>query len=96
MKRTDPISVGEALQDFFERRRLSQGTIEGRAVALWGEIVGPYAAAATEDVYIRSGVIYVTFSSASVKAEIMMRRNFILAEINRELGTRSVRAIVLK
>lgn len=96
MKRTDPISVGEALTDFFEQRRLRQGVAEGAALDLWGEIVGDYVAEATEDVYIRAGVIYVHFSSPSVHVEVMTRRNFIISEFNERLGARTIRSIVVR
>lgn len=96
MKRTDPQSVGALLAKFFEERNLMSVSLEGSAMEIWREVVGPYALAATEDVYIRSGVIYVTFSVASARAEVMMRRNFILQEINTKLGRRVIRAIVLK
>lgn len=96
MKRTEPISVGEALREFFEQRQLGQAFVEGRALSLWAEVVGQYAASATEDVYIRNGVIYVTFSSAAVRAEVMMRRNFIIADLNRKLGSKAIRSISLK
>lgn len=96
MKRTEPESVGELLRKFFEARNTAAASAEGSAVELWREVVGEYAASATEDVYIRQGVIYVTFSSASARADVMMRRNFILNEINAKLGRKVVRAIVLK
>lgn len=96
MKRTEPESVGDLLHKFFEQRNLLSANMEGSAIELWREVVGKYAADATEDVYIRSGVIYVTFSSASARADIMMRRNFVLDQINVKLGRKVVRAIVLK
>lgn len=96
MRPTDPVSIGEALAEFFAKRKLSQGSIEGRAVELWAEVVGDFVAEATEDVYIRSGVIYVHFSSPSIRADVMTRRNFIVSELNERLGSRAVRAIVLR
>ncbi len=96
MKPTDPISIGEALDKFFSSRRLSQGLVEGRAVELWSEVVGEYIASATEDVYIRNGVLYVHFSSPSVRADVMTRRNFLVNEMNVRLGRRALCNIVLR
>ncbi|MEF9950580.1 MAG: DciA family protein [Mucinivorans sp.] len=96
MKRTDPESVGELLRKFFADRNLVTSSLEGSAMELWRETVGPYAQEATEDVYIRSGVLYVTFSISSVRADVMMRRNYILSQINSKLGRRVLRAIVLR
>lgn len=96
MKPTDPQSIGEALTEFFAKRKLSQGSAEGRVIELWSEVVGDFVAAATEDVYIRKGVIYVHFSSPSIRADVMTRRNFIVSEINEKLGSRAVINIVLR
>ncbi len=97
MKRTDPISIGEALEAFFSGRKLTQGSIEGRALELWGEVVGEYVAEATEDVYIRYGVIYVHFKSPSVRSDVATRRLYIVSELNRRLGEgRPIKNIVLR
>ncbi len=96
MKRTDPITIGAAFEAFFAQRKLNQGNAEGRALELWREVVGDFVANATEDMYIRSGVVYVHFVSPSVRADVAMRRMLIVNELNRRLGARAVRNIVLK
>lgn len=96
MKRTEPVSIGEAFETFFAQRRLRQGNAEGRALELWREIVGDYVADATEDMYIRSGVVYAHFKSPSVRADIATRKLFIIDEINRSLGSKTIRNIVLR
>ncbi|MEG0032756.1 MAG: DUF721 domain-containing protein [Mucinivorans sp.] len=96
MKRTEPESIGALLTKFFAERNTLNARLEGSAMEIWRDVVGPYVQAATEDAYIRSGVIYVTFSVSSVRADIMMRRNFILSQINSKLGRRVIRAIVLR
>lgn len=96
MKRTDPISIGEAFEAFFAQRRLNQGNAEGRALELWREIVGDYVADTTEDMYIRSGVVYVHFKSPSVRADIATRKLFIINELNHRLGRKSIINIVLR
>lgn len=70
--------------------------MEGQAVELWAEVAGEYVAKYTEDVYIRGGVIYVSFSSAAVRAEIFMRRKQLVAELNTLLRVRVVRNIVVR
>lgn len=96
MKRTDPILVGDMLEEFFEQRRLRSAVIEGRAVELWAEIVGEYVAGFTEDVYIRNGVLYVSLSSATVRSEIHIRRRHYITLLNERIGTRAVRNISIR
>lgn len=96
MRRTEPMRVGELLEDFLSTRALGPATMEGRAVELWAEAAGEYVVRATEDVYIRGGVLYVRFSSAAVRAEIFMRRRAIADQINGLLRARIVRHIVVR
>lgn len=70
--------------------------MEGRAVELWAEVVGEYVARVTEGVYIRNGVLYVSFSSAAVRAEIFMRRRLLMDQLNARLRGRVVRNIVVR
>lgn len=96
MRRTEPMSVGELLDEFFRERALGPASMEGRAVELWAEVAGDYVAGCTEDVYIRAGVLYVSFSSASVRAEIFMRRKLLVAQLNARIRAKVVRSIVVR
>ncbi|CDN32938.1 Zn-ribbon-containing protein [Mucinivorans hirudinis] len=96
MQRTDPQSLSELLQDFFEQRKLRGALIEGRAVEVWAEVVGEYVASFTEDVYIRDGILYLSFSSAAVRSEIHIRKRFFVAKINEAIGAKAVKNIVIR
>lgn len=97
MKREDPKPVGELLEEFFRTQRgPAAALVEGRAMEVWREVAGEYVLAATEDAFLRDGVLYVSFSSASVRSEVMMRRRWILQQINDRLGTQVVRSLALR
>lgn len=96
MKRTEPIRLGDMLEEYLRRRPVGPASMEGRAVELWAEVAGEYTSRHTEDVYIRNGVLYVTFSSASVRAEIFMRRREIIESINGNLRQKVVRRMVIR
>lgn len=96
MRCTEPLSLGDLLSEYIKTRALGPATMEGRAIELWREVVGPHVAAYTEDVYIRAGVIYVSFSSSSVQAEMFMRRREVIAAINAALRARIVLRIVIR
>ncbi|MEG2479654.1 MAG: DUF721 domain-containing protein, partial [Mucinivorans sp.] len=78
MKRTEPQTIGELLSEYFAQRQLLGGVVEGRAVELWSDVVGPTVARYTEDVYIRQGVLHVTLSSSAVRSEVHMRRRYFI------------------
>lgn len=96
MRKTEPLTVGELLAEYLDQRAMGPANMEGRAVELWADVVGPHAASFTEDVYIRAGVIYVTFSSASVRSEIFMRRRAIVDALNQAIRARVVLKIVIR
>lgn len=96
MKRTEPVAVGVLLERYLRDRAFGAASLEGRAVALWAEVAGEYVAGYTEDVYVRGGVIFVTFSSASVRADVFMRRGALIRELNERLRARVVKKIVVR
>lgn len=96
MRRTEPMRVGDLLDEFLKERALGPASMEGRAVELWAEVAGEYVARCTEDVYIRGGVLYVGFSSAAVRAEVFMRRKLLMAQLNALLRAKVVRNIVVR
>lgn len=84
------------LEDFFKQRSMRWAVMQGQALELWQAVAGDYVMRYTEDVYIRSGVLYVTFSNASVRAEVYTRRRFLAEQINAQLGAKVVRNIVVR
>lgn len=90
------MSIGQLLDEYFRNRHLGPAMMEGRAVEVWAQVVGEYVARVTEDVYIRNGVLYVSFSSAAVRAEIFMRRRLLIDQINARLHGRVVRNLVVR
>lgn len=96
MRRTEPLSVGELLDQYFRERAMGPASMEGRAVELWAEVAGEYVSKCTEDVYIRGGILFVSFSSASVRAEVFMRRKLLIAQLNARIRAKVVRNIVVR
>lgn len=88
--------VGDLLEEYLRDRAMGPASMEGRAVELWAEVVGDYVARCTEDVYIRGGVLYVSFSSAAVRTEVFMRRRWLVAQLNARIRAQVVRNIVVR
>lgn len=96
MKKTDPISVGQALEEFFQERKLRNVITEGKAIELWKNITGDYIASQTDEVHLRDGVLNITISSAAVRSEIHMRRRYYISVINNKLGQKIVKQIIVR
>lgn len=96
MKRTAPKSIGEILTEFFERPYVARKIAEGRVPDIWGEVVGPHIAAATREVRLERGILYIGMVSGVARQEVFYQRDSLAAEINRRAGHDIVRSIVVK
>lgn len=96
MKRTAPKSIGEILTEFFERPYVARKIAEGRVPDIWGEVVGPQLAAATREVRLERGILYIGMTSGVARQEVFYQRDSLAAEINRRAGHDIVRSIVVK
>lgn len=96
MKRTAPRSIGEILTEFFERPYVARKIAEGRVPDIWAEVVGPQMAAATREVRLERGILYIGMISGVARQEVFYRRDSLAAEINRRAGHDIVRSIVVR
>lgn len=96
MKKIEPRSVGDLLKDFLSERNMGTAVMEGKAKEVFRQVAGDYVSGYVEDVYVRSGVMYITVSSAVARNEIHMRRRFYIKSVNDVLGGAIVKSISLK
>lgn len=96
MKRTAPKSIGEILDEFFKRPYVARKIAEGRIPDIWSEVVTPQIAAATREIRLERGILYIGMASGVARQELFYQRDSIVAEINRRAGHDIVRSIVVR
>ena len=97
MRRTEPVLIGDVVNDFFRNNAcLSQMLDEARAVDMWAEVAGPDAARSTTRINVARGRMYVHISSSVVRHEVFMNRTAILREINDSLGREAIKSLIIK
>jgi len=96
MKRTHPKTIGEILEEFFQRPYVARKIAEGHIPDYWREIVGPHVAAATTELRLERGILHVAVCSGVVRKELFYQRDRLAEAINKRAGHDIVRSIVVR
>jgi predicted nucleic acid-binding Zn ribbon protein len=93
MARKDWTRLGGALNQALERLHLEPLLREGRALAVWADVVGPQVAEATRAEDVRDGVLSVAVRSSTWAFELTFHKEKILRGLNTRLGRGTLRDI---
>lgn len=96
MKRTHPKTIGEILEEFFQRPYVARKLAEGHLPDYWREIVSARVATATTELRLEKGVLYIGVSSGVVRQEIFFQRDMLAAKLNARAGHNIVKSIVVR
>lgn len=96
MRRTEPKSVADIINQVLREANLDVRLDEHRAEALWPKIVGDGVAGYTVSVEVRSGVMTVRLSSSTLRNELMMSRSVLRDRINAALGREVISQLVFR
>ncbi len=92
MKRTEPQSLREVLEQAINECELQEDLLRRRAEALWPRVMGQHIAAMTGKPFFRGAVMHVPVEKPSLRNELTMMRSAI-ASINKTLGSTVVTEI---
>ncbi len=95
MKRTEPKSIAEIIDESLRRDGLDTAMAEQRALYMWPEIVGPGVNRYTTRRYVEHGVMHVYLSSAVLKNELSFHRSSLIGQLNRAAGSNVITQLVL-
>ena len=96
MKRSKTVTVGELLDEFFQRPYVAAKVAEGRLRDTWREIVGDRAAEVTTELKIENHILYARIQSSVLRSELFYQREALKEEINRRSGVRLVNAVIIR
>ena len=96
MKRSKTVTVGELLDEFFQRPYVAAKVAEGRLRDTWREIVGDRAAEVTTELKIENHILYARIQSSVLRSELFYQREALREEINRRSGVRLVNAVIIR
>lgn len=86
MRRHQTEKIGNVLRDLMREQGLETPLAEHRIVEAWPRVVGPSIDAYTGQIYVRNGVLYVQIRSASLRQNLMMTQQALLARLCEQAG----------
>ncbi|MDR3339697.1 MAG: DUF721 domain-containing protein [Candidatus Symbiothrix sp.] len=96
MKRINTQQIGKALDEFFEQNpALADKLAETRLLNSWRIVLGQSVARYTDNIYIKNKTLFVKLSSSVLKNELMLCREQLIKNLNREAGREVIDGIIL-
>lgn len=91
MKRTQPLRIGEIIENVVRSEGLEDNMLAHRALTAWGSIVGPAINRLTTERRVApGGVMLVRIVSAPLRQELSMQRTPLIEALNKSLGKKII------
>lgn len=89
-------SLDEIIAQVLKAQNLEQPLNDKRAEEAWDKVGGSAFKKFTRKVEAKNGILYLSLSSSVVRNELMMAKQFIIKNLNKELGSDLVKDIVFR
>ena len=83
MKRNDAEQIGEMIRKFFRKNALK-------------DVVGPAITKYTSNLYIKNQILYVHLTSSVLRQELMMGRDLLVKNLNKQVGAQVIVNIIFR
>jgi hypothetical protein len=93
MRRNDAEQIGEMIRKFFRQNALEAPLNEYRLIQAWKDVVGP---AITSNLYIKNQILYVHITSSVLRQELMMGRDLLVKNLNKQVGAQVIVNIIFR
>ncbi len=90
------ISLGDALQQFLNKSKLKSGVQALQIEDVWEKIMGKTVAKYTDKLQIIGFTLFVTTSVAPLKNELLYQKEKIIEMVNKELGEKVIKEVVVR
>ena len=90
MRRNNAEQIGDVIRFFLRQQGLESPLNEYRLVQAWGDVVGPAMARYTSNLYIKNQTLHVHLNSAVLRQELMMARELLVKNLNRQVGAQVI------
>lgn len=96
MKEGKTKKIDELVDQVLKEMGLYQKFKEHEICVLWPEVVGEMIASRTRSVEVLDGKLFVAFTSAVVRNEILMVKEGLMKALNDRIGMKVIREIVIR
>jgi hypothetical protein len=95
MKRTESQAIGRLLEAFFEDNpHMADKLAETRLMNYWNNDMSQAISRYTGNLFVRNRIFYIQLKSAVLKNELMMHREQLIENLNKEAGRNVIDNIV--
>lgn len=97
MRRKNTETIGEVLRQYFEENPFVKRKVaESRVVKGWYKMLGQTATNYTSNIYIRNGVLFIHLTSSVLRSELLMAKDRLIENLNKEAGMQIINDIVIR
>ena len=90
------VSMAEALQQFLNKSKLKTGVQALQIEDVWEKIMGKTVAKYTDKLQIVGATLFVSTVVAPLKNELLYQKEKIIELVNKELGEKVIKEVVIK
>ena len=90
------VSMAEALQQFLNKSKLKTGVQAMQIEDVWEKIMGKTVAKYTDKLQIVGNTLFVSTVVAPLKNELLYQKEKIIELVNKELGEKVIKEVVIK
>ena len=95
-RKYEPQSISKVLDEILESKSLRKGIIDVRINELWYEIMGANITHYTEKIILKGNTLLVSLNSSALRVELSYGKEKIIKMMNKELGSETIKKIVLR
>ncbi len=96
MKKNNAEHIGKLIREYLRQEGIESPLNEQRLLDAWPRILGPSIASYTSNLYIRNQILYVHLTSAALRQELMMGRELLVRNLNKEVGATVITNIIFR
>lgn len=96
MKEGKTKRIDELIEQVLKSRGLLQQFKEQEVCSVWPKVVGTLIASRTRNLEVVNGKLFVTFTSAVVKNEILMVKEGLIKALNNQVKQEVIKEIIIR
>ncbi|MFC2110833.1 DUF721 domain-containing protein [Bacteroidota bacterium] len=96
MKRTNEVSLGDAIKELIETYKLGSKLNEINISSSWEKLMGKMIAKHTVEIKLVNHKLFITLSSSALRQELSFAKSKIMSLLNEELGSNAIKEVILR
>ena len=96
MKRNDAEQIVESIRKFFPQIALDAPLNESPLIQSCKDVVLPAITKYTSNLYIKNQILYVHLTSSVLRQELMMGRDLLVKNLNKQVGAQVIVNIIFR